>query len=122
MFIFLTIGIVFLLRMSYFSPRPYSVLSPIRLVVKENGYNSFPSGHMAISITILTVILMTVKNHKPLLTGLSTIYTLFLAFILMYAGVHYPIDIISGALTGFVISVLTVFLADKYFYDYFNSN
>ena len=42
-------------------------------------------------------------------------------FSLLYAGVHYPIDLVVGGVVGVVSAVVTVFLTDKYFYNFFNS-
>lgn len=118
--IIITFGIVLVLKLYHVSPRPYSVLSNIRFVVPDNGLNSFPSGHMSISMSIITVLLMKIKEYKLPLTILSILYLLILAFSLLYAGVHYPLDIIVGATVGGLISVFTVFVSNKLFYNYFN--
>lgn len=118
--VIITFGIVLALKVYHVSPRPYSVLSNIRLVVPDNGLNSFPSGHMSISMSIIAVLLMKIKEHKLTLTVLSIVYLLILSFSLLYAGVHYPLDIIVGAIVGGLTSVFTVFLSNKLFYSYFN--
>lgn len=118
--IFLTSVILGILKLSYISPRPYLTLSNIRLVVRDNGLNSFPSGHIAISMTIISVIIMKIKSHKPLLIILSLIYMGILTFSLLYSGVHYPIDLAVGAVVGIISAVVTVVLSNKYLYRFFN--
>ena len=118
--IFLTSIILGILKLSYISPRPYLTLSNIRLVVRDNGLNSFPSGHIAISMTIISVIIMKIKKHKPLLIILSLIYMVILTFSLLYSGVHYPIDLAVGAVVGIISAVVTVVLSNKYLYRFFN--
>lgn len=119
--LFLTTIIVSVLKLTYVSPRPYAVLSHIRLVVEDNGLNSFPSGHVAISMTIIAVLLMKIKRHKIPLIILSLIYMVILIFSLLYAGIHYPIDLVVGGVVGVISAVVTVFLTNKYFYNFFNS-
>ena len=118
--IFLTSIILGILKLSYISPRPYLTLSNIRLVVRDNGLNSFPSGHIAISMTIISVIIMKIKKRKPLLIILSLIYMVILTFSLLYSGVHYPIDLAVGAVVGIISAVVTVVLSNKYLYRFFN--
>lgn len=118
--IFLTSVILGILKLSYISPRPYLTLSNIRLVVRDNGLNSFPSGHIAISMTIISVLIMKIKRHKPLLIILSLIYMVILTFSLLYSGVHYPIDLAVGAVVGVISAVVTVVLSNKYLYRFFN--
>ena len=64
---------------------------------------------------------MKIKRHKMLLIILSLIYMVIVIFSLLYAGVHYPIDLVVGGVVGVVSAVVTVFLTDKYFYNFFNS-
>lgn len=106
--------IVFLLKHFYISPRPYTVLSNIRLVGTNNTINSFPSGHIAISMTVISVILMKVKEYKKILIVLSVIYMVVLSFTLLYAGVHYPTDLIAGGIVGIISAAIATFLFDKY--------
>ena len=58
---------------------------------------------------------MKIKRHKMLLIILSLIYMVIVIFSLLYAGVHYPIDLVVGGVVGVVSAVVTVFLTDKYF-------
>ena len=117
--LFFTSIMLGILKLSYISPRPYAVLSNIRLIVRDNGLNSFPSGHIAISMTIITILIMKLKRHKPLLIILSSVYMIILTFSLLYSGVHYPIDLLVGGVVGVISAVVTVVFSDKYFYRFF---
>lgn len=127
---FLSIVLIMISKTFYPSPRPFLALEGIRLAVHDNGFYSFPSGHFGISVTVLSVILMKADNHKFELSALSIIYLMILAFVVMYGGVHYPIDVIGGGIIGLVSGIVTVrflgFLAEyidklltKYFDKYF---
>ena len=118
--LFFTYVFVFTLKFSYVSPRPYAVLSNIRMVCPDNGFNSFPSGHVAISMTVISVILMKVKKHRPVLIFLLAMYMSVMAFTVMYAGVHYPIDVAAGLIVGLVSAYIAVFLSERYLNSFFN--
>lgn len=124
---FLSIVLIMISKTFYPSTRPFLALEGIRLVVHDNGFYSFPSGHFGISVTVLSVILMKADKYKHELLALSIIYLLILSFVVMYGGVHYPIDVIGGGIIGLLSAIVTVrylgFLAeyiDKFLTKYFN--
>ena len=98
----------------YVSPRPYVVLSNIRMVVQDHGLNSFPSGHTSISFSVISVVLMKAKEHRLILGILAVIYLIILEFSLLYSGVHYPTDLIGGAIIGIVSAAVAVFFSDRF--------
>lgn len=108
---------IFTLKTFYPSIRPFIALEGVRLAVHDNGFYSFPSGHFAISTMVLSVILLSMENHKCEMFALSTVYLLILAFVVIYGGVHYPLDIIGGIIIGVASAVIVVryfaFLADN---------
>lgn len=93
-------GVVDLIRFFYHRTRPFIDHSVNRLIANNNF--SFPSGHAALFFAMATAIYFYNKKWggwffaAAILMGLSRII----------AGVHYPSDIIGGA----VIGVLTAFL------------
>lgn len=98
----------------YPSPRPFIAYEAIRLVVHDNGFYSFPSGHFGISTTVLTVIILTADKHKRELIVLSLTYLLILSFVVIYGGVHYPIDVIGGGIIGILSAEIVVHILENY--------
>ena len=102
-------------KIFYPSIRPFIALEGIRLAVHDNGFYSFPSGHVCISTTAISIILLTVNKYKRELFALGIIYLLILSFVCMYGGVHYPIDIIGGIIIGVISAVIIVHFKDFLF-------
>ena len=77
--------------------RPYEVVEGLtRLVGKQSDY-SFPSGHTCTAFAVMTMILM----ECPKKIGVpAIILAVLIGFSRLYVGVHYPTDVLAGALTG----------------------
>lgn len=91
-------GATELIRFFYHRPRPFAAYQA-RQLLSENGW-SFPSGHSAFFFAMATVIYFYNKKW-----GIG----FFLAAILMnisriIAGVHYPSDVIGGAIIGLAVA------------------
>ena len=77
--------------------------------------SSFPSGHVAASMAyaaIVVVLFEHTKRRLPRVLGVVavTMVTLAVAFARMYRGMHYPTDVVMGALLGAVAVVATTTL------------
>lgn len=79
-------------------PRPCAVL-PVREIVGCDPSGSFPSLHAAIAFSVL-----------PFFSGkgaiLYFIYASLVATSRVYLGLHYPVDVVAGAVLGLVVGRL----------------
>lgn len=95
--------------------RPFELVANIDLLIPKPSDYSFPSGHTAISFCCLTVILLMSKSR------LLNVYCILLAFLMgfsrLYLYVHYPSDVILGAILGSLISIATMKLYFKGYFD-----
>ena len=72
----------------------------VNLLVSKGGKYSFPSNHAANSFVFATVLSYFYEKNKTFLYILASA----IAFSRVYVGVHYPLDIVSGAIIGYIIS------------------
>ena len=90
--------------------RPYLVY-PGEIVAVGARFTdtSFPSGHMASALAVLSVFYYYHKKYwAPAL-----IFILFMAFCRLHQGMHYPTDILAGALLGIGYGICGIRLAKK---------
>lgn len=82
-------------------PRPFRTLNNVYLSDTNNvkGTYSFPSGHSTNSFTIATSLTLRYTDEPVLIAGCYT-YAVLVALGRVYWGVHYPSDILAGALIG----------------------
>lgn len=88
-------GIVELIRFLWERPRPF-IENHVNLIINHINSSSFPSGHAAFFFALSTVVYF--YNKK---TGtLFFIASFLISISRVFCGIHWPSDIIAGALIG----------------------
>lgn len=98
-----------ILRFLYPRPRPFLVLEGVRQLIFHAPSGSFPSGHAAFSFAVAAAM----AYYYP-----KTSILFFLAAFVMgagrvSAGVHWPSDILAGAIVGILSAWLINFIIKK---------
>jgi len=106
--------VVYLLKIIVAEPRPFAVLPNVIQLVSESEAYGFPSGHAASSFAVMMVIGLKYRLHikgktyrllYPLLAFASLI-----AFSRVYIGVHYPLDVVFGAIVGILSALIVIYI------------
>ncbi len=92
--------------------RPFEVLPDVYKLVSSAG-PSFPSSHAVNSFTVATLIMLFFKN--PVYTTIAFIVAFLSGFSRIYVGVHYPLDVISGAVIGIIFGIVFYKIVKKIF-------
>ena len=96
-----------MLKIKTVRPRPYQVHQVIRLGEHPLDHFSFPSGH-----TLHAVMATTVLGYvAPLLLMLMLPFTVLVAVSRMVLGLHYPSDVVVGAILGGMMAIAIVLTA-----------
>lgn len=83
--------------------RPYEVVAGLQLLTEKQADFSFPSGHTGSSFASA----VTLYRELPKKFGIwAVVLACFIGFSRLYLGVHYPSDVIGGALIGSLIAVV----------------
>lgn len=83
--------------------RPYEVVDGLHRIIEAQSDYSFPSGHTgsAFAVAVVVFLMCPRKIGVPVL-----VFAFVIAFSRLYVGVHFPTDVLGGALIGAVIAYL----------------
>lgn len=86
------------------APRPHLAYpSNVQGLVTQNGYG-FPSGHVITAVMLSIVIGRWINQQWMWVVGI--VYVMMVGWARMYAGVHYPQDVMGGLLIGIIIGTI----------------
>ncbi len=89
-------------------PRPCHVLAPVYLLVDCSESFSFPSNHAANIFAFAALLVAYDRKRAPVWVGIAAL----VAYSRVYLGVHYPSDVVAGAVLGAGIGWVSVKLAN----------
>ena len=104
------LGFTELIRFFWHRPRPF-VTHQVNLLLNTEASSSFPSGHAAFYFAVSTVIYSYNKKAGFLFFLVSFLISISRVFI----GIHWPSDILGGALIGIFSGWLVLKLTKKFF-------
>ena len=90
--------------------RPYDVNTAIAILIKKPLDFSFPSGHTAASFAAMTALFLA-KMKKVWIAAL--VLAVLIAFSRLYFYVHYPTDVLGGAVVGILSGIIGYAIVEK---------
>ena len=97
-----------ILKPLFARPRPCDVNTAITILVKRPHGHSFPSGHTASGVAAAYALWL--QNRK--LGAPALVLAAFIAFTRLYLYVHFPTDILGGAVLGIVLGAVASAIAN----------
>jgi undecaprenyl-diphosphatase len=91
-----------LIGLLYSHHQPFAVWSNVNKLIEKEVGNSFPSDHTIVFFSVCISIALFRRRFWYLWASLA----LLLSISRIYVGVHYPVDILVGAVLGIVASIL----------------
>lgn len=107
--IILSVIITAPLKLLYSQPRPYLVLSHVNVLTSSVDPNSFPSGHSSTTLSVMSVLFIKSRDYftrHNLVRIFAVAFAVVIAFSRIYIGMHFPLDVVVGAIIGIASGVL----------------
>jgi membrane-associated phospholipid phosphatase len=112
---FLSLVLTYGLKSYFKRPRPYVALDHVysKFATATDPY-SFPSGHGSVSFTMAVMLNLRYPNYPQVYVPVY-LYSLIVSYGRPYLGMHYPTDLLGGALIGAGSSALIYSLRSHLF-------
>jgi len=89
--------------------RPSDTIATMNLLITRPLSYSFPSGHTMSSFAVAGVLAKCFKKYAIEFISLASL----IAFSRVYLYVHYPTDVLAGAILGLMCSAIVIYLFNK---------
>jgi len=89
--------------------RPEKVMAEVQLRTHSHSGFSFPSNHAANSVAGAVII----RYMYPQLRSIVYVLALLVAYSRIYVGVHFPLDVLCGALVGYLSGLVTLTIGHR---------
>ena len=99
-----------IIRYFYNRPRPFEILSNIYQLLEHSPGGSFPSGHAAFFFALAAGVFIYYRKWGILFY----LFALAMGISRVIAGIHWPSDILGGAVIGIVSAYLVNYFVLKY--------
>jgi undecaprenyl-diphosphatase len=87
-----------------FRPRPFEVVPEARLIAQRPLTSAFPSGHAARAFAGALAVSRLIPAWQPAWWALAAL----IGVSRVYVGVHWPSDVVAGALLGLAVAWFTL--------------
>ncbi len=108
--VFASDSICNLLKHAFMRVRPCEAVNGVRLLVGCGRSYSFPSGHATNIFAAMVFLSIRYKRYLPLLIAIA----LTVSYSRVYVGVHYPTDVVGGAVLGSLVAAAIYGIDKKY--------
>jgi len=92
--------------------RPCHTLHNVHLLVNCPISKSFPSSHAVNNFAAATILSFFYKQYKKIFLFIA----ILISYSRIYVGVHYPSDVIAGALVGILIGALILLIVKQFYH------
>ncbi|MCI5851909.1 MAG: phosphatase PAP2 family protein [Sutterellaceae bacterium] len=89
-----------ILKHAFARPRPFTLVPGFELLIPQPGGSSFPSAHAASSFTALFFLWFSGHPTLRRIAPGAAVLALLISFSRLYFYVHFPTDILAGAVLG----------------------
>ncbi|HEX4223609.1 MAG TPA: phosphatase PAP2 family protein [Pseudonocardiaceae bacterium] len=103
------LGVNQLVAALWFEPRPFVALHGVTVLLAHPADNSFPSDHAVIAGALAVGTLLFARRWGIV----AAVVAILLAFARVYAGMHYPLDVIAGLAIGALVAWVVVGVVGK---------
>lgn len=107
-------GVATLIRHFYYHARPYWILTQTHLLLAREIQSSFPSGHTIFMFALATGVYLYNKKAGWWFYASACL----IGFARVFAGVHWPYDILAGAVLGVLTALACSWIYKSYIKKY----